>query len=519
MELIKKNIHMDREKCKAATQITLEDDIIVPDSKPDVDKLIFDKGIIKIEEIKTTADHVTVKGKLCFYLMYLGEEGEQIVNRMEGSIPFEEPIYMNGVQSGDTILLKRELEDLNIGMINPRKLSVQALINMEAFVDELEDIESGVDIHTTTPIECRQKEMELSEIAMQKRDIFRMKQEVELPQNLPNIFTIIWDNLSLGNIEFKPLEDKISVQGEATLFTLYEGEGDEQPIRFFETMVPFSGVVDCYGCRDSMIADIDYQMEHGEVEVKPDFDGEERVLSLDMALDLYIKLYEESQVSILSDVYGIQKDISLGKKEATFKNLLIHNAGKTKVTDKIKIKASSPRVLQICSGNGKVQVEDVTVVPDGVQIDGNVQTQILYVSSEDRTPFYSVKEDIPFTYVLEAPGIDNTCETKIRGCVEQMNVTMLDSEELEAKIILGFSGVVFRNQKEDIISEVSETEIDMDKLNELPSMVAYVAKDGDTLWEIGKKYYIPIAQLKETNGITGELKAGEKILVVKSLEK
>ena len=42
MELIKRNIHMDRLKCKASIQITLEDDINISDSRPDALKLIME---------------------------------------------------------------------------------------------------------------------------------------------------------------------------------------------------------------------------------------------------------------------------------------------------------------------------------------------------------------------------------------------------------------------------------------------------------------------------------------------
>ena len=132
MVLEKKNIHMDRVKCKAATQITLEDDIIVSDSKPDVDKLIFDKGSIKVDEVKATDDHVTVKGKLCFSVLYLGDDGERVVHEVDWSIPFEEQIYMEGVQSGDNILLNMRLDDLSVVLINPRKLSIQSIIVLTA---------------------------------------------------------------------------------------------------------------------------------------------------------------------------------------------------------------------------------------------------------------------------------------------------------------------------------------------------------------------------------------------------
>ena len=77
MELVKKNIHMDRIKCKASTQITLEDDCNVPDSKPDVERLILDKGEIRVEEMKASQDHVCVRGKLCFKILYRTQEDRE----------------------------------------------------------------------------------------------------------------------------------------------------------------------------------------------------------------------------------------------------------------------------------------------------------------------------------------------------------------------------------------------------------------------------------------------------------
>ena len=47
-------------------------------------------------------------------------------------------------------------------------------------------------------------------------------------------------------------------------------------------------------------------------------------------------------------------------------------------------------------------------------------------------------------------------------------------------------------------------------------MVIYSAGPNDTLWDIGKRYYVTISQLKEVNElVTEEISAGDKILVVK----
>ena len=49
---------MDRIKCKASTQITMEDDINITDSRPDVYQLIEEQGEVVIDEIRAVQDHV-----------------------------------------------------------------------------------------------------------------------------------------------------------------------------------------------------------------------------------------------------------------------------------------------------------------------------------------------------------------------------------------------------------------------------------------------------------------------------
>ena len=74
LELLRKNIHMDRIKGEAQTQIVLEDDINITDAKPDVFILVTEKGDIQTEEIRVMEDHVHVRGKLHFCVFYLSDE-------------------------------------------------------------------------------------------------------------------------------------------------------------------------------------------------------------------------------------------------------------------------------------------------------------------------------------------------------------------------------------------------------------------------------------------------------------
>ena len=67
-----------------------------------------------------------------------------------------------------------------------------------------------------------------------------------------------------------------------------------------------------------------------------------------------------------------------------------------------------------------------------------------------------------------------------------------------------------------MIREIELCEPDAEKYKRTPGMVGYVVKSGDSLWDIGKRYYVTISQLKEVNElVTEEISAGDKILVVK----
>lgn len=244
MELIRKNIHMDRIRADAVSQITLEDDMNIPENKPDVSTLNLEKGNVIIEEVKPGSGMVMVKGMLAFSLLYhTVEDGSSLVS-LEGRIFFEEKINMQGVSASDSVEIEGDVEDLTIGIINSRKLSIQSLITLHAQVEEVYDEEAPIGIEGREEVEYRRLPMTLAQIAISKNDIFRIREEVNLPANYPNIFQILWNNIFLGDVEFKVLEEKLTLQGDVHLFLLYEGEGEDHPIRSFETTLPFSGVLE-----------------------------------------------------------------------------------------------------------------------------------------------------------------------------------------------------------------------------------------------------------------------------------
>lgn len=514
MELIKRNIHMDRVRVQAVTQFTLEDDVNLPENKPDISALNLEKGEILIDEIRPGTDSVMVRGKLMFMVLYHTQEEDSSLVLLEGKLPFEEKINIQGVVPGDTVVVEGEVEDITLNKINSRKLNVQTLVTMTAKVEELYDEEAPIGIHGDEKVEYRRMPLNMAQIAICKNDIFRLKEEVALPSNYPNIFQILWSNLSLGDVEFKVMEEKITVSGDVHLFILYEGEGEDHPCRCFDTAIPFSGVLECHGCHEGMLPDIRYRLGQQELTVRPDFDGEERNIGLELVLDIAIRIYQEEKLEIISDIYGVSKEVSAVTHKADLRRLLSKVTGKTKVTDHIHV--SGGTVLQLLHSEGTVTLEQQSTVENGIFLQGSMQVKVMYITGEDEAPYGCTQAQIPYQYTLEIPDIAPEDMGEVRAEVEQLQVTMLDGEEMDVKAVLSFSTVVFKNVPVELITQVNVSELDGNKLSSLPGMVVYMVKDGDNLWNIGKKYYVPVDALRELNALdSDEVKAGQKLLIVK----
>lgn len=514
MELIKRNIHMDRTKTEAVTQFTIEDDVNIPDSKPDVNALNLEKGELVIDEIKPGTDSVNVRGYLSYVVLYHTlEEGSSLVVT-EGKLPFDEKVNLRDVVPSDSVSVEGEVEDLTVNMINSRKLNIQSLVTLTAKVEELYDEEAPTAVHGEEKAEYRRMPLEIAQIAICKNDIFRLKEEITLPSNYPNIFQILWDTVSLGDVEFKAMEEKITLSGDIHVFLLYEGEGEEHPVRSFETTIPFSGALECHGCREGMLPDIRYRLGQKELAVRPDFDGEERSIALELVLDFVIRIYEEEKLEIISDIYGVSNEITTVTHKADLRRLLAKVTGKTKVTDHIHMKVGN--VLQLLHSEGTVTPEQQTVVENGILLQGSLTVKIMYITGEDDAPYGCAQAQIPYKYTLEVPDIAPEDTDTVHAEVEQLQVTMLDGEEMDVKAVLCFSTVVFKSVPVELISQVSVASLDTGKMSNLPGMVVYMVKDGDNLWNIGKKYYAPVDTLRRLNGLeTDELKAGQKLLIVK----
>lgn len=518
MELLMKNIHMCRQAKKAGTQMTLDEDLNVPDVRPDVEMIIQSREKITLEHTRSENGRLYIDGYMEVGILYMDDTAERQLHRIDAKLPFDQVINMEGLEAGETVRLRYETEDLNVALINSRKLAIRALVSFEASVEEIYDLSAAVETKTQIQVCEQKKKLELMQLLVQKKDILRLKDEVQLPSNKPNIYEILWDHIQLRNCRIQLREGKLSVQGTLFLFVLYRAEDENQSLQWLEQTLPFEGELTCNGCKEMLVPDIETVLSQAELTAREDTDGELRLFHIEGMLELTIRLYGNDQVEILEDIYSPQKQLLLSSSEEIYESFVMKNESKCKTSGKIRIQGAKPRILQICHSNGSVKIDKTQIVSEGIQIEGALPVTILYISSDDTMPFAVLEGIIPFTHLARVPDIDESCRFSLTTTLDQLLATMADSEEIEVKASIGLNLFVVRPQTQQCIHEIVEQDYALEQLEAVPGIIGYIVQEGESLWEIAKQYYLTPEQIMEMNELEDDqIKKGDCLILMKSL--
>lgn len=524
MEISKNILNSYLEKCKATSQITLDDDYNVPDYRPDIVKVLKEQGELAFDEVSVLNGAVWVKGRMIFHVLYRSEQENAKISSLRGEISFQEKINIEGVQEHDVVSMQGEIEDLNIGVIHSRKLSVRAVVTLLSVVggEERKEVCAGIGEEDN----CQQKirEQETLILLYGKKDRCKQRNEIVLPSSKPNVQEILWKSIEVRNLTTHVGADGIVIAGEILMSILYSEEEEPDRIQWYETVVPLDCMVPCELPQkekengNGLLHKIIVEPESREVEVKPDYDGEERMLVMELGFQLDIRIWKEEKIPFLEDAYALDRELVLQRMPVKLESLLVKNESQCRLTERLVLPDNQERILQICTCEGIAKIEHAELRERGMWIEGVLMTELLYITTDDKMPVGVVKEVYPFEQTVEIPVTNSRIRTELECGISQLSAVMLDQEHVEIRATVELKLLAFSQNELSNIVEIQEEIPDMEALSRRPGLVGYVAKTGDLIWNIAKENHTTVEQILQYNQRKdGELKPGEKLLIVKNI--
>lgn len=520
MELSTIKLHSICRAKRAESQITLDDDYNVPDYRPDIVKIIREQGELKLEEIKPASGAVWIKGKLIFKVLYRSDQENGKISCLKGELPFQEKLNMDGMTEYDPIRVTGELEDLTVGVIHSRKLNVRAVITFCAISETvgLQEVASGMKGEEACMQLCR--EVGVSELLLAKHDICRQKNEIALPSSKPNIREILWKSVELRNIGNRVDKDGLHLTGEILLSVLYQEEEEPDRIQWYETTLPLDCGTELGFDAGEGDENFFYKVQIGDVgkelDVKPDYDGEERMLVLDLQVHVYVRAWKESKLQLLEDVYSLKENLIPVRDTLVLESVLMKNDAICKVTEQMEVDENQEKILQICSCDGKAHIDKTEQRENGIFVEGTLGVHLLYITTDDQMPVSTVYRLFPFELLIEVPRTEKQMRVEQECNIVQLSAVMSDQSHAEIKASIGINVLAFAEEQFEHITAVGEEPLDLETLQQLPGLVGYIVQKGDTLWKIAKEYHTTVEAIMTTNQKKNEdLQIGEKILIVK----
>ncbi len=495
------------EKGRVFAQITLDDDYIVRDNKPDVVRVIYSKGDVKIEDAKGGNQALWITGKLVFSTLYQSDDENHRLESITGEIPFQEKLVMDEVEETEDLSINVQIEDLSIGIINSRKLAIRAVLNMEAKILEERNGEIACGVPEEYNYEQKITEIPVLCLVDNKKDVMYIQRELPLPNSRTNIGELVFYQADFRNEEIHLMDERIQVQMDVQLWILYRSEITGE-YECYETVVPISGEIDSSQIFGDEIFWAKIVPLEVQVEPRSDYDGEARMLGLEMSFSIDVQIYREEVCQNLQDTYSLDSELVLEREQIPINQLLMKNVSKIRLMEQQQIEPRQERILQICGSSGIITIDRIQKRENGVQVEGLLNVHILYATTEDEMPFAHTSGQIPFEQFVEIDGFTEEVSVWADAKVEQLQVSLMDNTEYEIKAVLEIGILALKKNYISNILSIEEMPMDVERLLRQPGIIGYVRKEGEDMWDVAKKYHATPENI---------LEMGDKVLVVKQV--
>lgn len=279
----------------------IEQDILVPDSKPDVMKVIRVEAIPLISDIQVMDNALRISGEITYYILYNSMDGGK-TRGISATYPLTQTIAVDYLKKDMMAGVKLNVKNVIFTVPNERKIAIKTELVYEYVITRHSSVNliSGMEDDT---IEYKTVQSVFNNVIDIRKDKIDVSEEILLPEEKRGIDEILKVKYSIINTDYKVSYNKILVKGDLDIKILYLAEGLEDA-ELFETEVPFSGMVEFENISDNYKFNVDYRLNHLDIIVTS-----ERSVQVNADINVIATMFEEKETTYITDFYSTNKEL------------------------------------------------------------------------------------------------------------------------------------------------------------------------------------------------------------------
>lgn len=502
LETVNENLCVNKLVATKKDIIMVEGDMIVPDAKPDILNTICTSGVVCIYKKEVLNDKIRMDGNINTHIMYLADDTQDKVRGISTSLDFSEMINVPQAQEGMDARIQAKLKSIECKVINGRKIGIKASLEVDIKIYAREDVEIINNIQNAEGIQMLKEDLRVNSLVGMGENRIYTKDNISI-DNIDNLAEILKTDIAIVDRDVKVSYNKILAKAEARVKIMYLTEDNR--INSKEAKIPVVGFIDIPNVTEENICDLDYEIKN--MIIKPN-SPEEHSVYVEIEMGVCAFCYEEKQINLIQDLYSPCENLEFNKKKIT----TITNKQTRKEIKQIREKVE-------IEGMENKNIIDVDVCPV-IEKQENSSNRVVYTGSLEIN-FVLASQDlqmevrnskIPFEYMVD--GVEDAENVNSNLEIEVANQDFLVQEGgmVTSNVDLVMNNDMYRSTNLNIMNEI---QTNGEREAEDYSLILYIVKKGDTLWQIAKRYGSTIDDIVRTNGIEdpNQISIGQKLFI------
>lgn len=512
MELIKDVIKVDNRIDFGKFQTFIESEAVVPDKKSDVYDIVKTEGYIALKKIEVADGKIVCRGSFNYNVIYITDD-KNTVSNVDGKIDINEVIDKDNVTQDMEYMLYPEIEHVDCTIMNERKIRVGALINIKGSLFEKQRLDIVKDVSQVEGVQKHRKEVTYQDIVGIEKSESVIRDTITI--NTEEIQSIISINPYVRIKESRVSDNKVIIGGILNINPLactYDGD----LVELDRVDIDFTQFIEVPGVCDGMVEETLLSIGDFNYIFKQNNDSSTGILEVDCTISSKVKVTDEVTREVLQDAYSPQKIIKFDHRLIELNKVLVSDTESFVVRETIKNDNEDIQIKDVVSVCPSISIENAYLEEGKSVVQGIIKLDILYVPVEGLRLVYKISEEIPFEHDMEIDNLTDTSTVFNTVCIEKVE-SDLNRDQIDVSIkVKRFVEAIDKKSESFIIKGEDHGAYDLSKA---PSIIVYICKEGDNLWNIAKKYNTTEEEIAELNDLKSDdvLKPGKCLILEKKV--
>ncbi len=509
LELIEKNLKCGSILPLEQVRSVFESKAMVPDSMPDIEKVLTISGTVKIGDGGQTP---CLNLEHCI-LYTAASEGNPV---MSFTFTTEHTLGLNLPENAQDaeLMINAFIEHTDFTLEDSRRITLRSVVRTEPRLFSCEEKKIVTDISGLNDLQLKQGILPVTTMQLLPEVVTEIKEEMTLPAGKRPIERILQNEAHISDVSVAPEDGVAIIKGVLSVCTLYISEDGGQTPDIWENRIPFTCNM-LLPTTDAQLVFRNCKITNFNVEIKEDSDGECRILSFSALISVSAACSEAYEIQAVTDAFSISKNLNFTTSPVKMSQAVGGISSQFVLKDIAQKPEDSPQIAEIINISGAVGHSEVEVHDGKISIDGFVSCNVLYLSEDPEHPVTAFDIEIPFSQNIDEPHAETGLFAAIEAEVAHVSFCIISPEEIELRLALHVAGTLTKNQEYQVITGAVEGNPVDKPVDNRPSILIYIVQPGDTLWEIAKHYSSSPVALQNLNNIKNPeaLMPGQKLII------